>query len=162
MTQIDVTKELLGDLGELYFRHLCQQRAYGYLRLEDVYNTSPPKVLDFKFGFERIPVIVPDSISNELMRISKPALLNGTQSFVFDFLTSKVYDSDDAEEPNEREPDDFCWVEIKSGMSRLSRHQFQVAQTCNLRFAIFRITNVMSSPQHVEIEWEFDSWRHHA
>ena len=159
MTRVEITDELLGDLGELYFRHLCRKRSYGYLRLENVYNALPAQVLNFNFGFRRIPIAIPNSLLEEITRISKPALINGTRSFVFDFLTCKIYDSDSSEKPNARQPDDFSWVEIKSGASHLSRHQYQIAQSCDIRFAIFRVMNVMSPPRDVDIEWEFDSRR---
>jgi hypothetical protein len=160
LVRLHVTNELLGDLGELYFRHLCVQRGFGYLKLEDIHKAQPAKVLEFKFLYERIPIAVPPSIVEEIARISKPLLVNGTKSFVFDFLTCKVYDTDSTTQTNGREPDDFCWVEIKSGMSRLSPHQFEVAQTCKMRFSIFRIKNVASQPRNVELQWAFDSQRY--
>jgi hypothetical protein len=53
MTHIALTNELRGDLGELYFKHLCQQRGYGYVRLEDIYNNfGLDGILEFKCGFE--------------------------------------------------------------------------------------------------------------
>ena len=146
-------------MGELYFKHLCYQRAYCFIKLEDVYKSLPGQVLQFKFIYQRIPILIPKALAEEVSRVSRPSVINGTQSFVFDFLTCKAYEADSTKKPNSREPDDFCWVEIKSGGSRLSRHQYQTAQACNIRFAIFRIVDAESPPEEVEIEWEFDSWR---
>jgi len=159
MTEIEVTDELLGDLGELYFKHLCYQRGYAFVRLDNVHKTLPNQVIDFKFEFERIPIRIPDELVPEVSRISKPTPINGTQSFVFDFLTCRVYEADKVDKPNARDSRDFCWVEIKTGKSSLSRHQEEVARTCEMRFSVFRVVNAMSPPDEVEIEWEFDSRR---
>jgi hypothetical protein len=159
LTKIRFTNEFIGDLGELYFKHLCQQRAYGYTRLERIFKVLPNPILDFTFRYERIPVTIPGEIFEEVTRVSKPTMIDGTQSFVFDFLTCKVYEDDRRDYPNSREPDDFCWVEIKSGGSRLSRHQLEVSRSCKMRVSVFRISNVMSSPRQVQIDWVFDSLR---
>ena len=158
LARLGITPGLIGDLGELYFKHLCLQRGFGYIRLEDI-QTRIPSVQEFKFGFERIPVIVPPTLIEEITRISKPTTVNGTQSFVFDFLTCKLYETDSRISPNIREPKDFCWVEVKAGQSHLSSHQYEVAQTCKIRFSIFKIANVMSSPRAIQIDWQFDSKR---
>lgn len=159
MAQIIMTKEFLGGLGEHYFKHFSFQNSFGYLRLEEIHGKLPSQVLDFKFKFKRIPIIIPPSLIDEITRISKPTLVNGTRSFVFDFLTCKLSQGDSTEKPNPRDPHAFCWVEIKAGSGHLSHHQFQVKQTCKMRFGIFKIRNVMSSPSDVEIDWEFDSRR---
>ncbi|MDA4119938.1 MAG: hypothetical protein OK436_05065 [Thaumarchaeota archaeon] len=159
MARIRLTPEFLGDLGELYFKHLCQQRDYGYIRLERLHRTLPNPILEFTHRFERIPVMLPEEILDEVTRVSKPTPVNGTNSYVFDFLTTKVYELDSVKYPNKREPDDFCWVEIKTGNSKLSTHQFEVANSCKVRFSLFRITNAFLSPRQVEIDWAFDSLR---
>jgi hypothetical protein len=154
-----VTKELQGDLGELYFKHLCRQRGYGYTKLEDLHRSPPDPVHIFKFGFKRIPVIIPSSMLEEVSRISQPTTLsNGTASYVFDFLTCRLDQSESAS-PNTKKSTDFTWVEIKTGGSKQSRNQFQTAQTCKVHYSIFRVSEVLASPEDVEIDWEFDSQR---
>ncbi|MFY3739832.1 MAG: hypothetical protein HMLIMOIP_000251 [Candidatus Nitrosomirales archaeon] len=158
MTRIQITPEFRGDLGELYFKHLCFQRGYAFIKLEDIHETlRTSKVLKFRFGFERIPIEIPDEIIDEVRRISTPIMLRDTNSFVFDFLTCHVYQEDRPDHPNMRVGGDFNWVEIKTGNSILSAHQEQVAGTCKIRFSIFRIVNVDDRPYYVDIDWEFAS-----
>lgn len=159
MTSIAITTEFLGDLGELYFKHLCQQRRFAYIRLERIHKTLPNPSLEFSYRYWRLPILIPKDAIEEVTRVAKPTLINESESFVFDFLTTKVSDADDLKYPNARKSADFCWVEIKTGASSLSRHQEDMARTCKIRFSIFRIRNVMSSPRRVEIDWEFDSLR---
>src|SRR5712692_8979703 len=106
MTEIEVTDELLGDLGELYFKHLCYQRGYAFVRLGDLHKTLPNQVVDFKFEFERIPIRIPGELVPEVTRVSTPTNFKGTQSFVFDFLTCKVYDDDEVGKPNKKDSTD--------------------------------------------------------
>ncbi len=159
MTRIQVTPELRGDLGELYFKHLCFQRGYAYIKLEDIHETftADNNVLKFRFEFERIPITIPSEIVDEIRRISKPMDIDGSPSFVFDFLTCPVFQEDRLDGINRREPEQFNWVEVKTGQSMLSQHQEQVSKTCKIRFSVFRIWNVDDSPLYIEIDWEFAS-----
>jgi hypothetical protein len=160
MARIQVTNELRGDLGELYFKHLCQQRGYAYIKLEDIYNTFSPKgVLEFKLSFDRIPISIPEEITDEIWRVCRPTDVDGSPSFVFDFLTCAVHKGYYVDQINIRSANDFNWVEIKTGDSTLSQHQDQVRQQCKIPFSIFRIKNVNVSPYNINIEWEFDSLR---
>ncbi len=155
MTKIGVTNQLRGDLGELYFKHLCQQRSYAYLRLEDIYNTfSPRAVLEFKLGFDRIPVEIPEEIQDEIWKVSKPSDVDGSPSFVFDFLTCKIDDDYSTEQINIFPATNFHWVEVKTGNSELSRRQEEVRSQCKMKFDIFRIENVDASPHAINISWE--------
>jgi hypothetical protein len=160
MTRIQVTNELRGDLGELYFKHLCQQRAYAYIKLEDIYNTFSSKgVLEFKLGFDRIPIEIPEEITDEIWRVCKPTYIDGSPSFVFDFLTCSVYQGYYVDQVNKKNANEFNWVEIKTGESVLSAHQDQVRKQCKIPFSIFRIRTVDVSPHYVDIDWEYDSLR---
>lgn len=156
MAKLKVTPELRGDLGELYFKHLCRQRRYVFTRLEDIYNTfTPQNILEFKYGFDRVLIEIPDTIVDEVRRICKPMDLDGTRSFVFDFLTCKLgheYNLGDA--INYRDAKAFSWVEVKSGSSPLSRHQEEVSRTCKITFNVFRVIDVMLSPDKIWIKWE--------
>jgi len=158
MTRLQITPEFRGDLGELYFKHLCFQRGYAFIKLEDVHETlRASNTLKFRYSFERIPIEIPRDIIEEVRRISTPINLHGTNSYVFDFLTCPVYQEDHLDRTNKRASDDFNWVEIKTGNSVLSPHQEQVAGTCRIRFSIFRILNVDDRPYYVDIDWEFAS-----
>ncbi len=160
MAKIQVTNELRGDLGELYFKHLCQQRGYAYIKLEDIHETPlPKKVLNFKLGFDRIPIGIPDVIIPEISRVSQPTIIDGSSSFVFDFLTCPVYQGYYVDRTNTKQSNEFNWVEIKTGNSELSEHQDRVHQTCKIPFSIFRIPDVDVSPHRIYIDWEFDSLR---
>ena len=155
LAKIEVTNKLRGDLGELYFKNLCEQRSYAYLRLEDIYNTfSPSQVLEFRMGFDRIPIEVPEEISEEVWVVCKPLDVDGSPSFVFDFLTCKIDEGYSVEELNSFPASNFHWVEVKSGSSELSRHQEQVRERCKMRFDVFRIENVDASPHTIIIHWE--------
>lgn len=163
MARIRITPEFLGSLGELYFKTFCQQRNYGYTNLERIHETLPTPIVHFTFGFKRIPILLPKEILGEVTKISTPNPVNGTDSYVFDFLTSKVSEQDSTEYPNSRRPEDFCWIEIKTGASQLSQRQRSTADNCKIRFALFRVRNPYSGPRGIEIDWEFDSsWRSRA
>lgn len=169
MARIQVTNELRGDLGELYFKHLCQQRGYAYTKLEDVHKTliespngelfSPDGILEFKLKFDRIPIEIPEEITDEIWRVCKPTYIDGSPSFVFDFLTCSVHQGYYVDQVNKKNANEFNWVEIKTGESMLSQHQDQVRQKCKIAFSIFRIRNVDVSPHYINIDWEFDSLR---
>jgi hypothetical protein len=156
MTRLTITPELRGDLGELYFKHLCKQRGYAFTRLEDIYVTfTPQDVLEFKFGFDRVLIQIPEVYVDEVRRICKPTDIDGSSSFVFDFLTCKLgreYAIND--EPNIRDVGAFSWVEVKSGHSQLSRHQEETARKCKIKFNVFRVKDVMDSPDNVWISWD--------
>lgn len=137
---------------------LLPARSYGFIRLEDLPKSLPYPAY-FKFGFERIPVIIPTSIMEEVNRISQPRILpNGTASYVFDFMTCRLDQSHSSTVPNAINPTDFAWVEIKTGGSRQSANQIRTSKTCNIRYNLFRV-QVLCSPEEVEIEWPFDSHR---
>src|SRR2546427_1666552 len=155
MTQIEVTNELRGDLGELYFKHLCQQRGFAYLRLENIYNTLTPKsVLEFKLRFDRILIELPNEIADEVWTVCRPLNIDGSPSYVFDFLTCKIDRDYFLENVNVFPASNFHWVEVKTGGSELSRHQEEVRNQCKMHFDVFRIENVDASPHAVIINWE--------
>lgn len=50
----DITPELMGTLGETYYKEYCAQRGWAYTSLEQIYkNKIQNDRLEFKFGFER-------------------------------------------------------------------------------------------------------------
>jgi hypothetical protein len=67
MGQLDITHELMGVLGETYYKEYCAQREWAFTSLEQIYkNKIQNGRLEFKFGFERIMVKIPYEIRNDL------------------------------------------------------------------------------------------------
>lgn len=157
MVRLEINNLLRGDLGELYFKHLCLQRGFAYIRLEDIYNTfTPADVLEFKYGFDRIQVQIPPEIADEVRRVCKPLEYNDSASFVFDFLTCRVGATFFPGVINKRDAEHFYWVDVKTGNGQLSERQFNVLQTCEIKGAIFRISDVNLPPKQVDIRIDTD------
>lgn len=155
MAKLRVTNELRGNLGELYFKHLCRERGYAYVRLESIYNTLTPKsILEFKLGYDRIQIELPEEITEEVWRVCQPLSVDGSSSYVFDFLTCKIDEDYSLEQVNIFPPTNFHWIEVKTGKSMLSDHQREVRSECKMQFDVFRIENVDASPHGVVIRWE--------
>lgn len=157
MTRLTIDNEFKGDLGEFYFKRYCNEHGYAYIKLEDIYNTLTPKgELEFKKGFARIIVKIPDEIIPEIHKVCKPNVKStkASPSFVFDFLTCQMHKETDFSDVKNKLPRDFVWVEIKTGTSELSANQLKTAEQVKLRFAIFRIFDVDVPPRYIEIEWE--------
>jgi hypothetical protein len=121
----DITPELMGALGETYYKEYCAQRGWAYTSLEQIYkNKIQNDRLEFKFGFERIIVKIPSEIRNEIQSLAVPSNNNeANPSFVYDFLACKAYESDDPRILNDVKAEDFRWVEVKTGKSKLSSNQ---------------------------------------
>ncbi len=152
MVNLEVTNLLRGDLGELYFKHLCLQRGFAYIKLEDIYNNfTPSDILEFKFGFDRIQIEIPSDIVDEVRRICKPVVFNNSLSFVFDFLTCRLGASYFPGVINRRESHHFYWVDVKTGGGQLSSRQIGTLKTCKIKGAIFRIIDVNLPPEEVDI-----------
>jgi hypothetical protein len=86
---LDMTPELLGALGETYYKEYCAQHGWAYTSLEQIYkNPISKNKLEFKFGFERILVKIPSEIQKEITDIAKPSnKKEENPSFVYDFLS---------------------------------------------------------------------------
>ena len=88
MGKLTVTPELRGSLGECYYKEYCAQKDWAYTSLEQIYkNGFRDGRLEFKFGFQRILVRIPEVLRSEIAMLAKPS--NGDElnpSFVFDFL----------------------------------------------------------------------------
>lgn len=156
VVRLEITPQFRGDLGELYFKHLCLQRGYAFTKLEAIYNTfTPQNVLELKFGFDRLLFEIPEVMVDEIRRICKPMDVDGSNAYVFDFLTCKVgHQYNLGVDVNYRDIKAFSWVEVKSGTSQLSKHQLDTARTCKIKFNVFRVKDVMKSPDSVWISWE--------
>ncbi|HLF54834.1 MAG TPA: hypothetical protein VI612_03880 [Candidatus Nanoarchaeia archaeon] len=152
MATIELTPQLQGDLGELYFKHFTKERNYAYIKLEDIYNTLTLKnELVFRNGFERLPIKIPDEIIEEVRKFAMPIKNYPSTSpgFIFDFLTLSLWP-----EPEKRgkEKDQFHWVEIKTGNAELSEGQKQAKKEAKLQVDVFRVIHTM--PKEIDIKWE--------
>jgi hypothetical protein len=157
LVNLEVTNLLKGDLGELYFKHLCLQRSFAYVRLEDIYNGfTPSDILEFKYGFDRIQIEIPSDIVEEVRRISKPLKLNNNSSFVFDFLTCRLGSPFFPGVVNRRESGHFYWVDVKTGGSPISSRKIEALKNCRIKSAIFRISDVTIAPEEVDIRIDTD------
>ena len=142
-------------MGELYFKHLCEKNDYAYIRLEEIYRTLTPRsVLQFKYGFDRVPIKIPSEILEELREVCQPLDINGSPSYVFDFLTCKLNNEFYVDQDNVLPAENFHWVEVKTGKSTLSQHQLRIRNQCKMQFDVFRVENVDASPHSVKIFWE--------
>lgn len=153
---IKITPELLGELGETYYKEYCAQHGWAYTSVAQIYkNPIHNDRLEFKFGFERILVKIPSEIQKEIMEIAKPS--NNKEenpSFVYDFLSCKAYESNDPRHLDEMKVDDFRWVEVKTGGSELSPNQIDTLKKIKLPLIRCRVANVLAPPEEVQIYWD--------
>jgi hypothetical protein len=155
MSKLELTHQLRGDLGELYFKHLCYQRGYAFIKLESIYKTLTPRnELEFRFKYKRIPIQIPDSLVDEIRRVCRPEDVRDSPSYVFDFLTCKIDEGYSTKEVNQMNESAFNWVEVKTGSRNLTPRQDQMRRTCKIRFNVFRVRDIMVSPDTVLISYD--------
>ena len=98
----------------------------------------------------------------EIYEITRPSNRDeASPSFVYDFLACRAFDRDDPRRLDGLEPDDFRWVEVKTGNSVLTNNQIRTLNEISLPLAIFRIPNILDSPEDWEILWnegDADYW----
>lgn len=157
MAKIRITPRLTGTLAEAYFKEFCDQRGWAYISLEQIHeNGIKDGILKFKKGFNRILVQLPEEIIKEIERISKPSnssVLN--PSFVYDFLTCKAGRSGKDDGILEaKNKNDFCWVEVKTGSSELSKNQIQTLKKITIPLYRFRVPNPLLDASEVYIYWD--------
>ena len=103
------------------------------------------------------PSRYPQEILEELRIVCQPLDIDGSPSFVFDFLTCKMNYEFHVDKINILPPDNFHWIEVKTGNSRLSSHQQKIRERCKMQVDVFRVENVDASPHRVKIFWEESS-----
>jgi hypothetical protein len=152
---LKITSELLGALGETYYKEYCAQRGWAYISLEQIYkNKIQNDRLEFKLGFERILVKIPSEIKAEIESLATPSNKNEeSPSFVYDFLACKAYESKDPRFLDDVKPDDFRWAEVKTGKSTLSENQLRMSERIKIPLVICRIYDVTVHPENLEIFW---------
>ncbi len=156
MANLKITPELLGALGETYYKEYCAQHGWAYVSLEQIYkNPIQNDRLEFKFGFERILVKIPSDIQQEIINLAKPSNNKAENpSFVYDFLACKAYASKDPRNLDGVEAKDFRWIEVKTGMSDLSQNQIDMVGKIKIPLIRFRVANVIAPPKEVNIYWD--------
>lgn len=166
MSIVRFTPELAGSVGECYYKEFCRKNNWAFVSLEQIYkNGIKNNVIEFKLGFNRIPIQLPSDVIHEIKTISVPS--NNSRlspSFVYDYLACKIRNSDDLIRKASR--NDLCWAEIKTGMSKLTRNQIKTLGKITLDFALFFIPDIIpvegKKSNYVKIEWEKDTpqnWR---
>lgn len=156
MGRIQLTPQLRGDIGELYFKHLCYQRGYAFIKLEAIYKSFMTQdILEFRFKYKRILIQIPEPLIEEIRRVCQPLDFNGSKSYVFDFFTCKLgKDRLSFDDVNVRDRSNFNWVEVKTGSNHLTYHQNEIRHTCKIPFNVFRVRDIMVAPNNVIIKYD--------
>ena len=152
-----ITNKLRGSLGEIYYKEFCDQEGWAYISLENLYEFQNPEwEFSFKKGFDRIKIIIPEEIRDEVSEIAKPTNHSSTSpSFVFDFLACNV--------KKYREYSDvksitfFTWVESKTGQTIFSGSQIKTMSKISMPLAIFQIDNVLDYPDKIKMHYDLKS-----
>ena len=157
MARIRITPRLIGTLSEAYYKEFCDQHGWAYISAEQIHeNGIKNGVLKFKKGFHRILVNVPNEIVEEIKCISRPSnssILN--PSYVYDFLACRVgQDWKEKEIINVKNMKDFCWVDVKTGLSELTSNQISTLKKITIPLYRFRVPNPLISSKDVTIYWD--------
>ncbi|MDR3781797.1 MAG: hypothetical protein P4K92_00595 [Candidatus Nitrosotalea sp.] len=156
MGHLKITPELRSVLGETYCKEFCVQNGWAYASLEQIYKDRIHKnKLEFKHGFERIRVKIPSEIQKEITVIAKYSnKKEENPSFVYDFLACKTYENKDPRNLADMKPEDFRWIEIKTGYGKLGRNQFDTSKKIKISLFRCRVTNILAPPEEVKVFWD--------
>lgn len=160
---VRIDSELAGDLGECYYKAFCDKHGWAFISLEQINkNGIKNGIIEFKKGFERIRVKIPDDIIPEIKTISRPYYISRSNpSYVYDFLACKIKKWKYSGSIYDGERRDLCWVEIKTGEGDLSDNQVRTLKRISLDFAVFWIPDIIPiegyKSDYVKIEWERDT-----
>lgn len=156
MGRIKLTPELMGELSETYFKEYCRVRGWAYTSLAQIYrNPIKDDRLEFKFGFKRILVKIPSKIQQEINDLSKPSNnKDENPSFVYDYLSCKAYENDNPRYMDGMKLEDFRWVEVKTGYSRLTPNQVNTISKIKIPLIRCRVPNPMERPEEVTIYFD--------
>ena len=156
MGRVELTSELFGELGETYYKEYSRQHGWAWTSLSQIHkNPIHNDRLEFRFGFDRILVKIPSEIQKEIMEISKPSNnKEDNPSFVYDYLACKAYQNSNPRNMDGMRPDDFRWVEVKTGRSELTPNQIETTNKIKIPLIRYRVANVMAPPDEVNIYWD--------
>ena len=158
MVNIKVTSKLLGTLGESYYKEYCDQKGlWAYCSVEFIDKVGiNDGFLEFKQGFLRFQIKIPESIIPEINRISKPRLKKeNSPSYVFDFLACKIgqYEKKKSKILN-KTPEDFNWVEVKAGSGKLSKNQYLKSTETSISLTLCKIWNPEDNPSEIRLTFK--------
>ena len=155
VARIIITPELAGMLGECYYKDYCDKHGWAYISLEQIDKIGMKNgIIEFKKGFLRIPIKIPDEIKGEISRLSKPSNSSKLKpSYVFDFLACKIGKGSSVDIFKPKSKDDFRWVEVKTGESELSPNQWRKQREVTIPLVICVIPNVTDRPRFVKTYW---------
>ncbi len=153
MVYLKITPELLGTLGETYYKEYCLQHDWAHTSLEQIYkNPIHKKYLEFEYGFEKILVKIPSEIQKEITDISKSSNKKEENlSFAYDFLACKARQSNVLRHWKDVKSEDFRWVEVKTGYSKFSPNQINTLKKLKIPLVRCRVANVLAPPEEVKI-----------
>ena len=142
MPEIKITDNFIGTLSEVFYKEFCDQRDWAYVSLEQIHDKRIKNgILKFRKGFDRIYVKIPKEIIPEIEEISKPSNKSlNNPSYVYDFLSCRV-GSWRKYPPiiENKEKNDFRWIEVKTGYQELGRNQVQTLKKTSLKLYRFRV-----------------------
>lgn len=159
MGNLDMTARLVGSLGELYYKEYCEQfGGWAYVSLEQINkNGFREKSLEFKLGFQRFLIDIPDEIKNEIHEITQPHYIkDNNPSYVFDFLACKLYNGEEnLSKINDKNIDDFYWIEVKTFGGKVSRNQIDTAKKVRIPVAFCVVYGVKETPYNVDVQFYY-------
>jgi len=161
MAKIPLTRLLIGDLAETYFKHFSISRGFAYARAEDVgWDLLHHNLVIFKLGFRRVPIKIPDELSSFLIDVVRPSNRSTmSPSYSFDFITCGVTDNEMNTQTDDRSlhgkrSSNFTIVEVKSGNSALTSRETELYKRCyrqGIGYALFRISAINKSPEQWDL-----------
>ena len=160
MGNLEITPRLVGSLGETYYKEYCEQfGGWTYVSLEQIHkNGFKDKYLEFKLGFQRFLIKIPDEIKSEILEITQPRYIQeNNPSYVFDFLACKLYNGEEnLSKINGKTLDDFYWIEVKTFGGKVSKNQLDTANKVKIPVAFCVVYNVKDMPYNVEVQFYYD------
>ena len=157
MARIEVDPQLIGSLAEVYYKEYSDQKeGWAFTSLEGVHTKIDSKVLDFKIGFNRLQVRIPEELISEIKDVSKPKYVKGSPSYVFDFLACKIKDTENISDILNKSSDNFRWIEVKSEGGKVSSNQLETMNKVEISFVLVVVYNVRKTPLDVDLQFYYD------
>jgi len=157
MADIEVDPQLIGSLAEVYYKEYSDQRGgWAFTSLESIHSKFENDILEFKAGFYRMKIKIPSEIVPEIKQVSQPRDIDGSPSFVFDFLACKIHDDEDVSGIMTKSVENFRWVEVKSEGGKISQNQLNAIENTHIPFTLAVVHNVRETPYDVYLKFYYD------